>query len=511
MLKRNLIANYLGQGWVALMGLAFIPLYIKYLGIEAYGLIGLFGVLQAWLSLLDMGMTPTLNREMARFTGGTHSATSIRDLLRSIEVIALGVAALVGLGIWAASGWLASDWLRAENLPIDTVVQAFIIMGAVTALRFVEGIYRSAIVGLQRQVLYNAVNSALATLRGLGAVGILMWVSPTIEAFFIWQGIISMLTLGVLASATYRALPKAERDGQFSMPALRGIGRFAGGMMGITFLTLLLTQVDKILLSKLLTLSDYGYYTLATVVAAALYMLTGPITQAWFPRLSELHANNQQAELITKYHQGAQLVSVFMGSAAIVMIVFAEPILQLWTRDAELAHRSATLLSLLALGNLLNGLMWIPYQTQLAHGWTGLTTRINIVSVAIIVPAILWATPRYGAEGAAWVWVSLNAGYVLIGIHFMHRKILIREKWRWYSQDVFLPLLTSTTAALLVRWLAPSMVHPIGQLTVLAVASILTLASATVAAPLLRQQVGSRIIILLMRVSRRLKNSIQTD
>ena len=68
MLKRNLIANYLGQGWAALMGLAFIPLYIKYLGIEAYGLIGLFALLQAWLSLLDMGMTPTLGREMARFT-----------------------------------------------------------------------------------------------------------------------------------------------------------------------------------------------------------------------------------------------------------------------------------------------------------------------------------------------------------------------------------------------------------------------------------------------------------
>ena len=90
-LKRNLLANYLGQAWAALMGLAFVPLYIKYLGIEAYGLIGLFAVLQAWLSLLDMGMTPTLGREMARFTGGIHSNESIRDLLRSIEIIAVGV------------------------------------------------------------------------------------------------------------------------------------------------------------------------------------------------------------------------------------------------------------------------------------------------------------------------------------------------------------------------------------------------------------------------------------
>jgi O-antigen/teichoic acid export membrane protein len=302
--------------------------------------------------------------------------------------------------------------------------------------------------------------------------------------------------LGVLAGVTYRALPKAERDGQFSMPALRGIGRFAGGVMGITFLALLLTQVDKILLSKLLTLSDYGYYTLATVVAAALYMLTGPITQAWFPRLSELHANNQQVELITKYHQGAQLVSVFMGSAAIIMIVFAETILQLWTRDAELAHRSATLLSLLALGNLLNGLMWIPYQTQLAHGWTGLATRINIVSVAIIVPAILWATPRYGAEGAAWVWVGLNAGYVLIGIHFMYRKILICEKWRWYGQDVLQPLLAASTVAILLHWALPNDLAYLYQLIGLLVASSLTLLASAFAATYLRYSLLAQLRIL---------------
>lgn len=62
-LKRNLIANIGGRVWAGLIGLVFIPVYIRYLGIEAYGLIGLFAVMQAWLVLLDMGMTPTLTRE----------------------------------------------------------------------------------------------------------------------------------------------------------------------------------------------------------------------------------------------------------------------------------------------------------------------------------------------------------------------------------------------------------------------------------------------------------------
>lgn len=503
-LKRNVIANYIGQGWAALMGMAFVPLYIKYLGMEAYGLIGVFAILQAWLTLLDMGMTPTLNREMARFTGGAHTASSIRDLLRSIEIIALGIAALVGLSILAASGWLASNWLRVENLSIDTVSQAFAIMGGVTALRFVESIYRSAIIGLQRQVMYNVVNSVLVTLRGLGAVGILMWVSSTIEAFFIWQGAVSIITLGMLASVTYRSIPKAERGGRFSMSALRGIGRFAGGMMGITFLAILLTQVDKILLSKLLTLSEYGYYALASVVAATLYLFPSPIMQAWFPRLTELHVNNHQAEFIKKYHQGAQLVSVFMGSAAMIIIVFAELIMQLWTHDDELAKRSATLLSLLAFGNLLNGLMWMPYQTQLAHGWTSFAIWVNIVAVAVIVPTIFWVTPRYGAEGVAWVWVCLNAGYVLISAHFMFRKILISEKWRWYGQDVFQPLVLAASIALLLHLAMPTNLAYLYKLFGLLVASSLTLIGCAFGTTYVRNLILSQLRIIF-KTSRRSK------
>ncbi|WP_027390795.1 lipopolysaccharide biosynthesis protein [Chrysiogenes arsenatis] len=475
-LKRNLIANYLGQGWTALMSIAFVPLYINYLGIEAYGLIGFFAMIQAWLSLLDMGMTPTLNREMARFTGGNHSNESIRDLLRSIEIIAVGVAALITGGIALGAEWMANSWLRAETLPDEVVAQAFIIMGLVTALRFVEGVYRSTIIGLQRQVLFNVVISIMATLRGLGAVGILMWASPTIEAFFLWQGAVSIATLAVLGITTYRCMPMGVRGGRFSLDALRNVWRFAGGMMGITLLSLLLMQVDKLLLSKLLILSEFGYYTLATSVAAVLYMLINPITQAFFPKFCELHTLGNKEHLIDSYHKGAQLITVIAGSAALVIIFFSETLMQLWTQDYELATRTATLIRVLMLGNLLNGLMWIPYQTQLAHGWTSYAIWVNIVSVAIILPAILWVTPIYGALGAAWIWVGLNAGYILIGIHFMYRKILTTEKWRWYIEDLAIPLGAGLLTVSVLRYLLPDAKDNLMQLFELVIASVLTLA-----------------------------------
>lgn len=98
-LKASVVANYLGQGWNALMGFAFLPVYIHYLGIESFALIGIFGLLQAWLTLLDMGMKPALTREMARFSAGWHSSEFIHDLLRSVVLIGLIIAMMIALGI----------------------------------------------------------------------------------------------------------------------------------------------------------------------------------------------------------------------------------------------------------------------------------------------------------------------------------------------------------------------------------------------------------------------------
>lgn len=498
-LKKNLAANFLGQGWSGIIGLAFIPIYIKYLGIEAYGLIGLYALLQAWLGLLDMGMTPILNREMARFTGGGYDAKSIRDLLRTIEFIAFSVALLITIGIALSADWIATSWLKVDNLSADIVSRAFVLMGLITAIRFMEGIYRSAIIGLQRQVLFNVVNSFMNTLRAVGAVGVLVWVSASIDAFFLWQGLISIVALFTLMIATYASLAPAMSRARFSLDALRGVWRFAGGMTGITFLALLLMQSDKIILSRLLSLSEYGYYALAATIAAALYMLLSPITQAWYPRLCELHVRSDWSSFVEAYHQGAQLVSVIAGSAAVVMIMFAETFLRLWTQDPALAARTAPLLSILILGNLFNGLMHIPYMTQLAYGWTGLTVRINIIAVMIIVPAVILVTPRYGAEGAAWVWAGLNAGYVLIGIHFMYRRLLTTEKWRWYVEDIVTPIGAALLGSVLLAWFWPAFNGILADLVKIVLAGVISLSAALFSATRIRQQLYYLIISQLKK------------
>jgi hypothetical protein len=93
--------------------------------------------------------------------------------------------------------------------------------------------------------------------------------------------------------------------------------------------------------------------------------------------------------------------------------------------------------------------MQIPYQAQLAYGWTSLAVKTNIVSILVILPLLWFLIPIYGAIGAASVWVFLNVGYILLGVQFMYKRILPTEKLRWYIQDILQPV----AVAILVAWL----------------------------------------------------------
>lgn len=448
MIKKNLFANYVGQGWAALMGIAFVPSYISHLGIDGYGLIGIFAVMQIWFGLLDMGMAATLNREMARFTAGTNSSQFVGSLLRSMEILAVAIAIVIGVIINFSSDWMAIHWLNSNSLSNEVLSNSISIIGIVIGLRIIEGLYRSVLVGLQRQVLYNAILIVLSTFRWAGALAALVFIDASLTIFFYWQLALSIISLFTIAISAYIILPHTARTGSFSKDILWQIKGFAGGFLGFSFLSMALSNIDKVLLMKLLDLHDYGYYILATTVAGALNVLTGPVVQAYYPRLSELHALDSKDEFAKIYHQGAQLVTVFYGTAAILVITMAEVIIRIWSQNVELSTRVAPLLTVVALGNLLNCLMWMPFQAQLAVGWTSMMIRSNVIALLLFMPLILWVVPRYGAIGAAWVWVILNAGYVFFIIYFMHQKILIEEKWRWYIQDIAIPLLTCSVVVI---------------------------------------------------------------
>jgi O-antigen/teichoic acid export membrane protein len=350
-------------------------------------------------------------------------------------------------------------------------------------------------------VLLNIISSVAATARGVGALLVLAWASPTISAFFIWQGVVSAVTAVAMLGAVYRQVPITIGGARFSMHALSSVWKFAGGMLCLTFLSLLLTQLDKVMLSKLVSLEQYGYYALAATVANLLYMVITPISQAYYPHFSALLVQKDHSGMALSYHKAAQAVTVISGSVAFVLIAFSGHLVFLWTRDPVLTLRVAPLVSVLALGTFINGLLWIPHQMQLAHGITSLAVRTNVVAIVIVAPALWWITPRYGPLGAAWVWVALNTGYMVFNAHLMYRRILSSQRRAWYVEDIGLPVAALVLTAAACHWALPHTLSIAGAIATLIIAMCALLAASSVAAHTIRKQLTSALMTTTRRTA----------
>ena len=492
--KTNIAANFAGGIWQALMGLLFVPLYIKFMGMEAFGLIGVFATLQPILNLMDMGIAVTLNREMARLSALPGKEQEMRDLSRSLEVIYWVIAVLLAVAVISLSSLIATRWVNPGQLSAQTVERAIMIMGLVIAFQWPSGLYTGGLMGLQKQVLMNSISAVASTFKGAGAVLVLWLVSPTVKAFFLWQLIVSVINAGALAWFFWGSLPAAERRGRFKLDMLSRVWKFAAGMSGVAILTTTLNQTDKIVLSKILSLEAFGYYMLAWAVAMSLYRLVGPVFSAVSPKFTQMVVVNNLEGLKQTYHKSSQLVAILTLPAAFVLAFYSYDVLLLWTHNVTTAKNAYMLLSLLIASVGVNSLLYVPYALQLAYGWVKLTVYVNLAALAIILPLILVGVKFYGAAGGAAALLVLAAGNLLFSIQLMHRRLLPTEKWRWYLQDVMSPLLASAAAVGAVKFLtpAPELGEPLRNAAFLVLAGLAGTAAVIISTPLGRDTVRNK-------------------
>lgn len=494
-LRRNISANLASQVYTTLIGILLVPLYLRYMGAEAYGLVGFFALLQAWFNLLDVGLTPTIARQTARWRGGAIDALALRRLVRALEMLFVGVAMAGVLALWSASSAIAGGWLQADALPAHEVLAAVQLMAPAIGLRWLSGLYRATLTGLESLVWLGGFNALIATLRFAGVLPLLVWVGATPTLFFAYQLLIAVLELGVLVWRTYAGLPSlpAGTRAGWKLSPLRPVLKFSLSIAFTSSVWVLVTQTDKLVLSRVLPLAEYGYFSLAVLVASGIVTLTAPIGNALMPRMAALEAAGDHAQLIRLYRQTTQLVVVLAGAAALTLAYGAEPLLLAWTGDAELSRLAAPVLALYALGNGVLAVAAFPYYLQFAKGNLRLHLIGNAVFVVLLIPTIVWATIHYGAIGAGVVWVGMNLLSFVAWLPLVHHKFEPGLNRKWYLHDIAMVAAASGAAGFAVALTRPQWGD--ARATQLAFIAFLALATATagaVSSSVLRKQLCAR-------------------
>lgn len=479
-LRRNVAANLVGRGWTMVLGVAFIPVYLRFLGIEAYGLVGLFATLQGVFGFLDLGLGSTINRELARLSATDARHDDQRSLLRTLEICYWGISLAAGGLVFLLAPTIAHDWVHVSRLSPLAVERAVRLMGLVLALQMAFSFYQSALMGFQRQVALNTIVVATATARSAGTALVLWKVSASIEAFFLCQVAISVAQTGVTLVAAWSGLGGGFRA-RPRLAQLASIWRYAAATSANSVVGIALTQTDKVLLSRLLPLEQFGYYALAGTMASFVWAVVIPVNQALFPRFAQLVELGDHVTLAALYHRASQIMVVALVPAAATVALFSWPLTFLWTRNPVTADHTALIASLLITGTAINGLVSVPGYLQAAAGWPVLMVYTNLAAAVVLVPAILIMVPRYGAPGAAFVWLVLNAGYLVFNVPVMHRRLLRGEQRSWYRDDLGQPVAGALAVVIVGRllmpdarsmWMTGSWIAGVGLLALLACAAL---------------------------------------
>ena len=438
-IKVALLASYATQAYISLISIILMPVYLHYLGAESFGLIGFYIMLQGWMQILDMGLTPVLAREMSRFCAGTLAGGEATTRLHTLEVLQ-GALALIAVGLlWAGSDWLGETWLSASSLSGKTLAKCINLIGVAVAFRWLASLHRAALAGLERQDWVNGLSAGFATLRFAGVLPLLIYVSTAPEHFFMFQAGAGALELASFRWITHRLVPGCSGT-RPNRHALKAMLPMVGSMAFLSAMWVMVTQVDKLILSGLLPLKEYGNFTLAVTAASGVMVIVPPLNQVVQPRMTILSERGEEDALREFYRLASQLAAIAFVGLGGGLAFFAEPILHIWSGSNEVAQAVAPVLFWYSLANAVVGILVLPFILQFAKGQLSLHVLGNLITLFTLVPALIFAARQWGAIGAGQVLFAVNLLFLMFWVPLVHRRFMAKLTWKWSLRDT-LPLI----------------------------------------------------------------------
>lgn len=383
-------------------------------------------------------------REVARLKAQPQLAYQLRSVVRSLEFIFVIIATIIFSIIFFSRSWISLKWLTVNELDIGDVTTCIGIVAIIVCLRWVSSLYRSGINAYEQQVWMNVVDIVLVTLRSPIALVIVIFSKGNILYYFSYQLFLVFIELLVIANRFYGLLPKVNQKLTLvNIDELKRIAPFALGIAYTGGIWVITTQLDKLLLSKMLSLAEYGYFSLIATVSAGLSILSGPISKAVLPRMTVLLSQGKEVEMLGLYRKASRLVVCVVAPVTMVLALFAKEIVYVWTGNFDAAEWVAPVLPLYVIGNGLLTIISFQYYLQYAHGKLKLHVAYNTGYILITAPLIFYAVFNHGQIGAGYVWLGCQLCTLFVWMPYIHRVFAPGLHWKWFINDFIFPVLFS--------------------------------------------------------------------
>ena len=335
LLARNTVWNLLGQ--VAPMGVAWfaIPLLIRQVGMDRFGVLTIAWMVVGYFSLFDLGLGRAMTNLIAQRLGRSRP-----DDLPSIVWTANGIMAVMGLvgavALAAISPVLTHTLLKIPLRLQQETLHSLLLLSIAVPLVISTAGFRGILEAQQKFGLLNTVRVPMGIAMFLAPIAVLPFtisLTALIGAIVLARGVFLIAFIAL----ALREMPALRQRFAFDKALLRPLFAFGGWMTVSNVVSPLMVYVDRFLIGSILSLAAVAYYATPFEVATKLLIVPGALVGVMFPAFSVAMAADRirGAKL---YRRAAKYAGLFLFPVSLLLIVFGQNFLQLWLGPDFAAH-----------------------------------------------------------------------------------------------------------------------------------------------------------------------------
>ena len=401
-LARNTLWNLIGNVAPMLVAIFCIPLLVKALGTNRFGILTLVWALIGYTTVFDFGLGRALTQLVATRLG-TDEQQDVPDLVWTSQLMMLFLG-FVGTAILALlSGFLArhvlhvpvalegettrSLYLLAFSIPVVIstaglrgLLEAHQQFGVTNVLRIPTGVF-TFVAPLLVLPFSNSLVPVVATLLG---GRLLTWVA---HLFY-----------------CAKIVPELRHCIAWRRDAIRPLLQFGGWMTVSNVVGPLMVILDRFVIAALLSVAAVAYYATSFDVITKLWLVPAALLGVMFPAFSMTFVQDRSRTAIL-YGRSVKLLLLILFPLILFVIVMAENGLRFWL-GPEFAEHSTRVLQWLAAGVFINCLAQVPFALVQGVGRPDLTAKLHLMELPGYLLALWWLSRTHGIEGAAIAWTA---------------------------------------------------------------------------------------------------------
>ncbi len=418
-LRHNVVLNFLGHGIPLLAALAAVPLLIRGLGTERFGIVALAWALVTMVGLLDLGLGRALTQIVAAALGRSQEHR-VGALVGNAFFVTAGLGLAFGATLFFGSSSLVGHVLKVPDWLASEAVTAIRILSLAVPAAMVGNSLRGVLEAYQRFGPLTVVRASLGTLLLLAPIAA-MQVSPTLQPVMWALVVVRWLALAVLLVLVRRSTPTRWTPNAIELRSMITMG---GWMTVSNAMAFLMLYADRFVIGSLLSLEAVTWYAAPAEIIQRLAIVPAAMMGVLFPAFSQLLTEDRDAAR-GLYRSSRPTIFALLAPPVVVLAVLAKPLLTAWV-GPEIAARSATVAAILAVGGLIHALAQPPFHLLQAAGRPDIPARLHLVEAPLYVGYLLWLTAHFGITGTAAAWL-LRVSISTVALHWLARRCVLDQ------------------------------------------------------------------------------------